>query len=161
MLDEGAKLSLAADARGRSETQILTATWRDLRPIVALERICFGADSWPWIEVLAALTFPRTCRLKALSGGQVVGFVIGDRKPSLGWIASIGVHPDHRRRGVGRQLMEACELALGTERVRLSLRTSNTTALSLYQQMGYVQVDVWPGYYRDGEDGLVMERTVE
>lgn len=155
-----AELSSPASAEPWSRPRIHTASWRDLREIVKLERRCFGRDSWPWLEVLAALTFPRTRRLKAVHNGRIVGFVIGDRKPRMGWIASIGVHPDYRRRGVGRQLMDACEQALGTDRVRLSLRTSNTAALRLYQELGYQQVDVWPKYYRDGEDGLVMERVV-
>lgn len=155
-----AKLGSSEHAGSWSEPVIETANWRDLREIVQLERLCFGSDSWPWLEVLAALTFPSTRRLKAELDGRIIGFVIGDRKPRVGWIASIGVHPDYRRRGVGRRLLQACEQALGTRRVRLSLRTSNTAALRMYQRFGYQQVDVWPRYYRDGEDGLVMERLI-
>ncbi len=154
------KLNSSTHTDPWSPPRIETASWRDLRAIVKLERQCFGRDSWPWLEMLAALTFPRTRRLKAVHKARIIGFVIGDRKPRMGWIASIGVDPDYRRRGVGRQLMEACEQALGTDWVRLSLRTSNTAALRLYQKLGYQQVDVWPKYYRDGEDGLVMERAV-
>jgi ribosomal-protein-alanine N-acetyltransferase len=144
------------------EVSIEPATWRDLRPIVALEKVCFGRDSWPWPEILAALTFPGTIRLKSELGERTVGFAIGDRRGrnDLGWVASIGVHPDYRRRGLGRQLLAACELGLETHRVRLSLRKSNEAALELYLQAGYSHVDLWPKYYRDGEDALVMERIV-
>jgi ribosomal-protein-alanine N-acetyltransferase len=118
-------------------------------------------DSWPWLELLAALTVPGTIRLKAELNGRAVGFAIGDRRSGseLGWVASLGVHPDSRRRGVGRQLLRACEQALGTRRVRLTLRASNAVALSLYRQAGYQEVDLWRKYYRDGEDGIVMERV--
>ncbi len=141
---------------------IQSATWRDLRPIVALEKACFGRDSWPWPELLVALTFPGTIRLKSELEGQLVGFAIGDRRgrSHLGWVASIGVHPDYRRKGFGRQLLAACEQGLETHRVRLSLRKSNEAALELYLQAGYSHVDLWPKYYRDGEDALVMERIV-
>jgi len=140
----------------------VAASWRDLRPIVALEKICFGRDSWPWMEILAALSLPGTIRLKAERNAEIVGFVIGDRRgrKDLGWVASIGVHPTYRRRGVGRQLLAACELELGTGRIRLSLRRSNEQAMALYRQVGYAQVGVWPEYYRDGEDALVMERVL-
>ena len=146
----------------RTEASIQPATWRDLRPIVALEKVCFGRDSWPWPELLAALTFPGTIRLKAELEGRMVGFAIGDRRGrrDLGWVASVGVHPDYRRRGLGRQLLAACEQGLETHRVRLSLRRSNEAALELYLQAGYSHVDLWPKYYRDGEDALVMERIV-
>ena len=138
------------------------ASWRDLRPIVALERICFGRDSWPWPEVLAALSFPGTVRLKSEIQDEIVGFVIGDRRGrgDIGWIASIGVHPDHRRNGIGRQLLEECEKELGTARIRLSLRESNRPALELYERAGYARVDIWRKYYRGGEDALVMERVL-
>ena len=141
--------------------EILAATWRDLRPIATLEKLCFGKDSWPWVEILAALTLPGTIRLKAEQAGAIIGFVIGDRRArkDLGWVASIGVHPSHRRRGLGRRLLDACEQKLGTKRVRLSLRRSNEQALALYRLVGYSQVGVWPEYYRDGEDALVMERV--
>ncbi len=145
-----------------SKAKILPATWRDLRAVVALEKVCFGRDSWPWPEVLAALTFPGTVRLKAEIDGRLVGFVIGDRRGrrDLAWVASIGVHPDYRRHGLGRRLLAACERKLGSHRVRLSLRKTNEAALELYLQAGYSRVDIWPKYYRDGEDAIVMERIV-
>jgi ribosomal-protein-alanine N-acetyltransferase len=145
-----------------SQIRIQPAGWRDLREVAALEKRCFGRDSWPWLEVLAALTFPGTVRLKAVLGDRMVGFVIGDRRGrrDLGWVASIGVHPEFRRRGLGRRLLAACERALETDRVRLSLRESNEAALQLYLRAGYSRVDLWPKYYRDGEDAIVMERLV-
>ena len=141
---------------------IRPATWRDLRALAALEKVCFGRDSWPWPEILAALTFPGTVRLKAEHGERLVGFVIGDRRgrSDLGWVASIGVHPDFRRRGLGKLLLAACEHKLKTHRVRLSLRETNEAALELYLQAGYSRVDLWKKYYRDGEDAIVMERIV-
>jgi ribosomal protein S18 acetylase RimI-like enzyme len=138
---------------------ILPATWRDLRSIIALEKLCFGSDSWPSLEILAALAIPRTVRFKAEVDGVIIGFVIGDRRGKVGWIASIGVHPGRRRRGIARRLLEACERQLSTSVVRLSLRMSNQPALQLYKKLGYRQVDIWRRYYRDGEDAMVMERS--
>jgi ribosomal protein S18 acetylase RimI-like enzyme len=128
--------------------------------LVKLEKLCFGKDSWSWLDMLAALSYPDTIRLKAVQRGLVVGFAIADRRRrnGLGWIASIGVHPAHRRRGIGRQLLEASEAALGTKRLRLTLRPSNHAARGLYDQAGYKEVDMWPGYYASGEDALVMEK---
>jgi ribosomal-protein-alanine N-acetyltransferase len=152
---------------------ISPATWRDFRDILALERACFEGDSWPWIDVMAALTFPDAVRLKAVAradlpggaaaaanGRQAIGFVFGDRHRSqgLGWIASIGVHPDYQRRGIGSRLLAACERALGTPHVRLTLRPSNVSARRVYDAAGYVEISRLSRYYRDGEDGIVMEK---
>jgi ribosomal-protein-alanine N-acetyltransferase len=141
---------------------VLSASWRDLSDVLALEKACFEKDPWPWPDVLAALTFPETVRLKAVVDGRTVGFVVGDRRrrEGVGWIASIGVHPDFRRLGIGRQLLDACEAALGLPRVKLTLRASNQGARRLYDLAGYAPVDFWRKYYYDGEDGVVMEKKV-
>jgi len=147
-----------ANSGGR--LSVLPATWRDYRQVLALERVCFNEDAWPWIDILGALTFPDTVRLKAELDGRVVGFAVGDlrRREDLGWIATIGVHPDFRRRGIGRRLLLACEEALGTGRIRLTLRLSNLEARQLYERNGYVEIDRLERYYRDGEGAYVMEK---
>jgi ribosomal protein S18 acetylase RimI-like enzyme len=203
---------------------IAPATWRDFREVLALEHVCFEGDSWSWIDIMAALTFPEAVRLKAvtprpflesqieggavpsgtlgavpsgtlgavpsgtlsavpsgtlsavtprpaggegaqahaLNGSQSIGFVFGDRHRSkgLGWIASIGVHPDYQRHGVGSRLLAACERALATPQVRLTLRPSNTSARRVYNAAGYVEIARLERYYRDGEDGIVMEKLM-
>ncbi len=149
-----------ADAASLERLQILPATWRDFRSVQRLERLCFLHDAWPWFDVLAALIFPQTVRLKAVCAGQTVGFVVGDRRrrQDLGWIATLGVHPDWRRHGIGRRLLRACEAALGVGRVKLTVRASNHAARELYRQEGYVVVNTWRRYYRNGEDAVVMEK---
>ncbi len=142
---------------------IRKAELRDFFKLLRLEKLCFQADSWPWIDILAALTFPETVRIVAEKDETLVGFVIGDRRRhrDMGWIASIAVHPAHRRQGLGARLLEACERDLDTRHIRLSLRPSNQGALELYQKHGYSQVDRWRRYYRGGEDALVMEKRFE
>jgi ribosomal-protein-alanine N-acetyltransferase len=139
---------------------IRKAELRDFFKLHRLEKLCFQADAWPWIDVLAALTFPETIRLVAEQGEDLIGFVIGDRRRqrSTGWIASIAVHPDFRRQGIGRDLLGQCERAISMPRLRLSLRPSNQGALTLYRAAGYYEVDRWRRYYRDGEDAIVMEK---
>ena len=143
------------------KVELREATWRDFNVVHALEKACFDVDAWPWFDVLAALTFPNTVRILALLADEPLGFVIGDRRrrKDLGWIATIGVHPNLRRRGIGGILLRACEEALATKCIRLTLRPSNLIAMRLYQKAGYDQVDIWKRYYRNGEDAIVMEKV--
>jgi ribosomal protein S18 acetylase RimI-like enzyme len=139
---------------------ILAASLFDLNALNKLEHLCFEKDAWPFLDLIAVLSFPDIVRLKASEDGQMVGFVAGDPHPSDGysWIATIGVAPDYRRRGIGRALLRACERGLKPPRVRLSVRTSNEAAIQLYEQEGYHRLEVWQQYYNDGEAALVMEK---
>ncbi len=143
--------------------QIVTASIFDLGALRRLENESFGDDAWSLFDLIAVLTFPDVIRLKAVEDGQMAGFVAGDPRPrdGWGWIATIAVDSRYRRRGIGRALLHACEAKLGVSRSRLTVRLSNQAAISLYEQDGYVTTDIWSGYYNDGEDGMVMEKSLE
>jgi ribosomal protein S18 acetylase RimI-like enzyme len=140
--------------------EIIPATLRDLSTLRRLEHICFEKDSWPLFDLIAVLTFPDVVRLKAVEDDKMVGFIAGDPRPSQGfsWIATIAVLPDYRRKGIGRALLNACEAQLRTPRLRLSVRATNQSAITLYEQEGYRTMDIWKAYYNDGENAIVMEK---
>ena len=143
--------------------EIMSASLRDLNALNKLERACFEKDAWPFLDLLAVLTFPEVVRLKAVEEGRMIGFVAGDPRPSEGfsWIATIGILPEYRRRGYGRTLLRACEDRLKTPRIRLSVRASNDGAIRLYEQEDYRRTQIWQSYYNDGEAAIVMEKERE
>lgn len=141
--------------------RIVAAGLSDFLAIRRLEREAFPVDAYPWYELVAILTFPGVVNLKAVtSEGRLVGHVAGDPRPhrDFSWIVTIAVECVHRRRGLGRRLLRACEAALPTSRIRLTVRAGNKGAIALYRQEGYRQRSVWTRYYRDGEDGIIMEK---
>lgn len=139
---------------------IQNANWRDLNALRQLEQICFPKDGWPLLDLIGVLTYPNVVRLKAVIENKMVGFIAGDRREEgyLGWIATIGVLPEYRRQGIATALILECEKLLNTAVVRLNVRRSNLEAISLYKQLGYVQISIWPGYYLDGEEALILEK---
>lgn len=143
-----------------SPALIEPATWRDLNALRHLEKTCFPKDAWPLWDLIGVLTLPNVVRLKAVEEDQMIGFIAADIRPRdhMAWIATIGVLPSHRGKGLGRALLQTCEENLGHITIRLNVRTSNHSAIQLYQTSGYQKVGVWPGYYADGEEALVMEK---
>lgn len=139
---------------------ILPATLRDLSSLRRIEKACFPKDAWPLLDLLAVLTFPDVIRLKAVEDGIMVGFIAGDlrRSEGLGWIATIGVLPGYRRRGIARLLLKECEMRMNSSHFRLCVRKENIEAIQLYQTDGYQFTDTWKNYYNDGGDALVMEK---
>jgi ribosomal-protein-alanine N-acetyltransferase len=142
--------------------EITSASILDLGALRHLEQVCFPKDAWPLLDLIAVLSFPGVVRLKAIEKGQMVGFIAGDPRPNegLGWIATIGVLPEHRGKGIGRALLDACEQQMSLPRVRLSVRQTNYEAIRMYEKASYRSVDHWLHYYNDGEDGLVMEKRI-
>ena len=142
--------------------EIIPANILDLTALRKLEKESFDRDAWPMIDLIAVLTFSNVVRLKAVEAGNMVGFVAGDPRPrdGWGWIATIAVDSNFRRRGIGTALLHACEIQLGVPRSRLTVRTSNQGAIILYEKEGYRTIDVWKAYYSDGEDAIVMEKTL-
>jgi ribosomal-protein-alanine N-acetyltransferase len=142
--------------------KIQPASIRDLGALRRLEHACFDKDAWPLLDLIAVLTWPDVIRLKAVEGGEMIGFIAGDPRPSQGaaWIATLGVDPVYQRRGIGLELLRACERQVQLPRVKLTVRISNDAAISLYKKAGYRTVDIWNKYYNDAEEGLVMEKTL-
>ncbi|HSQ26298.1 MAG TPA: GNAT family N-acetyltransferase [Anaerolineales bacterium] len=143
-----------------SPALIEPATWRDLNALRHLEQICFPKDAWPLWDLIGVLTLPNVLRLKAVLKDQMIGFIAADirSREHTAWIATIGVLPNQRGKGLGRALLLTCEERLADLTIRLNVRTSNQSAIQLYLTSGYQKVGVWPGYYSDGEDALVMEK---
>jgi ribosomal-protein-alanine N-acetyltransferase len=145
-----------------SSAMVEPATWRDLSPLRSLEKICFPVDVWPLFDMIGVLTFPGVVRLKATQNGEMVGFIAADirRAQNLAWISTVAVLPAYRRTGIAKKLLRECEARLQVSKVRLSVRASNQPALHLYAGVGYHQYSIWSRYYADGEDALVLEKSL-
>ncbi len=139
---------------------ITPASLRDLSALRHIEHICFPKDAWPIFDLIGVLTFPGVVRLKAVIGKQMVGFIAGDirRLEGMAWIATLGVIPEYRGRGIGAALLLACEAQLSVNRIRLCVRPSNDVAIRLYERFGYTRAGEWSKYYQDNESALVMEK---
>lgn len=142
--------------------ELQPATIRDLSALRKLEKACFEKDAWPVLDLIAVLTWPEVIRIKAVDEGTMVGFVAGEPRSSKKefWIATIAVDPRYQRRGIGRQLLRACEQQAKLRQLKLTVRISNQPAIALYEQEGYRTMDIWKSYYVDGEDGLVMGKLL-
>ena len=142
--------------------ELQPATIRDLSALRKLEKACFEKDAWPVLDLIAVLTWPEVIRIKAVDEGLMVGFIAGEPRSSKQefWIATVAVDPRYQRRGIGRQLLRACEKQAKLHQLKLTVRISNQAAISLYEQEGYRTMDIWKSYYVDGEDGLVMGKLV-
>ncbi|GAB7009584.1 ribosomal protein S18-alanine N-acetyltransferase [Halorubrum trueperi] len=142
------------------DAAVRRAELADLLAVVRIERACFS-DPWPYDAFERLIDEPAF--LVAERDDGVVGYVIADATPNhgrdIGHIKDLAVRPDARDRGIGRTLLRSALArlrAVGVAVVRLEVRESNEIARSLYAKEGFEPVRRVPGYYRDGEDALVL-----
>jgi len=147
----------------------------DVRPLTVsqldecwrLDQRCFvdgEAYSRETFEYL--LTARESVSYRAVtSGGTMVGFVIGLVEPDhTGHVTTVGVAPDHRRRHLAKRLMSEVETGFrlrNVRLVRLEVRSLNTAAQKLYQNLGYTVTQRLPKYYTNGGDGLLMLKALD
>jgi ribosomal-protein-alanine N-acetyltransferase len=140
--------------------EFLPAGWRDWPGVRALEKACFGPDAWGRLDLFLALLGPSSLRLKVVAGQRIVGFAMGEPHLEEGyaWIATLGIHPDFQRQGLGARLLAEAEARLAPPLLKLTVRQSNLPAIRLYKKAGYTPVHTWDNYYAGGEAGIVMEK---
>jgi len=132
----------------------------DLDAVSGLEKLCFKDPYPPYFISQLAEANPETF-LVAITNEALVGYAVVDRWSGYNHLISIAVHPDSRRRGIGRRLLAALEERLEKGRlVRLEARKSNLPAIELYRGQGFQETGVIEAYYSDGEDAVVMERNL-
>ena len=75
----------------------------------------------------------------------------------------LAVAPEHRRQGVGRQLVEwlvASAVEAGVFRIDLELRAQNEQARAFYEKIGFETAGLVNGYYQGREAALRMTRRL-
>ena len=110
---------------------------------------------------ISRLKVADTMLLTALSVEFVIGLVEPDH---TGHITTIGIAPEHRRRGIASLLMRKVEHGFGRRHVRLvrlEVRSANVPAQKLYLNLGYTVTQSLPRYYSNGGDGLLMIKSIE
>ena len=78
-------------------------------------------------------------------------------------ILNLAVHPEARRSGAGRALVQRILDDAAAHRavsVTLEVRPENAAALALYRAMGFTEIGRRKHYYARGEDAVIMERRL-
>lgn len=99
-------------------------------------------------------------RISQNLGGYAVLRADSDRLHLLNLV----VHESYRRRGIASSLLlGAFELGgyLGCSNIRLVTQATNSGAIALYKELGFSDVKRHGQYYRDGSDGIEMERSLK
>jgi ribosomal-protein-alanine N-acetyltransferase len=139
--------------------RIRRAERADVPALTRIERRCFS-DPWSEAGILESIQSETTFALVAENDGGELGYLMARLSGEEGEILNLAVLPEHRRQGVGRELLErglALLIGRGVREAYLEVRESNLAARGLYMSYGFRPVGVRPHYYRNpAEDALVL-----
>ena len=135
----------------------------DLKAIDEIERRSYPT---PWSRSMFAgeLAKPSSICLGAfeLDGdqGRLSGYLIVSRYVDAWHVMNVATDPEQRGRGIATMLLERL-FELTADDVRrgytLEVRVSNSTAIGLYERLGFEARGIRRGYYTDNrEDALIM-----
>jgi ribosomal-protein-alanine N-acetyltransferase len=134
----------------------------DLPPCCELDRLALGG-LWTPLQWRRELEDPdRLClgfqqerseekALQALATGSLIHDELH--------VSVVAVHPERRRQGLGRRVLEALvrqARLLGCRRATLEVAEANGAARSLYAALGFRTAGRRRSYYRNGDDALIQ-----
>jgi ribosomal-protein-alanine N-acetyltransferase len=151
----------------------------DMDRVLEIERASFGKDAY---DRKLFAEYERKCGglfLLAEGSRTVDGYSIAcvsgkysslvkrgslvRRNDLVASLESIAVDPRARGKGAASSLLKSTIRRLklqGVHRITLMVRRSNAVALQFYERRGFTAVRRAPGYYENGEEGLVMRLTL-
>jgi [ribosomal protein S18]-alanine N-acetyltransferase len=98
--------------------------------------------------------------VEAAGGALVVGMIVVWIVLDEAHIATLAIHPDYRKLGIGRLLLTQglrAAAGRGAQLAYLEVRRSNRAAQALYESFGFAVVGERRRYYKDNqEDALLM-----
>jgi ribosomal-protein-alanine N-acetyltransferase len=136
----------------------------DAREIAEMSRDMIEQGlTWSWTpaRVQHFISGTESSVVVARREQRIAAFAIMHFGDDVAHLNLLAVSPEHRRQGLGRQLMQwltTTAIEAGVFRINLELRTHNEAARSFYQRLGFDQLGVVQGYYQGREAALRMSR---
>jgi ribosomal-protein-alanine N-acetyltransferase len=133
----------------------------DIPAVVAIDQASF---SLPWPESSYRYEVQSNaaalCLVAENDANEVVGMLVAWIIADEMHVATIATRADHRRHGIGSELLRAAfsnARECGVRRAFLEVRAGNLAAQAIYRKFGFELSGRRPAYYRDnGEDALLM-----
>lgn len=155
--------------------QIRSLTPDDYAPLIAVVDAWWGRPVAPMLPKLFFVHFHQTSFV-AENHGERMGFLVGFLSPALpdeAYIHFVGVRPDYRGRGVGRELYERFfQMARRANRSRVRCVTSspNAASIAFHRAMGFALegtdegsagIPIHCGYDGPGEDRVLFVKELD
>jgi len=140
-----------------SAVSLRRLAYSDLPAVISIERRSFPTP-WSLAMFVLELSKPAGICLAAEDTEGLIGYLVCARYEDVWHLMNVAIHPDRRRQGIARDLIERLFDETGPEaRITLEVRVSNAPAIEMYERFGFKHAGRRRRYYHDnGEDALIM-----
>ena len=128
--------------------------------VAEIEKLCF---SHPWSEatVCSEIKSGFSDFFGAFEEEKLAGYIGGRTIAGETEIFNVAVSPEFRRKGIAKALIEKFIETVRekeTQVIFLEVRTSNLSAISLYEKSGFVFCGIRKDYYTDPKENALLMR---
>ena len=146
-----------------TELKIRRVVPSDLNPILQIERDTFKSDAFSKRTFVRFFKENNNLFVVAIMDRKIIGYMITNRLPDRGYIASIAVDSTYRRKGVGRALTNFTFKELIKDKlkaVELDVKVTNKEGIHFWKNLGFFSIMLIPCFYSDGKDAIKMRKTL-
>jgi ribosomal protein S18 acetylase RimI-like enzyme len=147
--------------------QIRHAKPSDYGQVIGLVNVWWGGrEMAPMLPKLFFLHFEGTSFVAEREDGELAGFLVGflsQTDPAEAYVHFLGVAPEERGSGLGRQLYERffeTVAAQGRSVVRCVTSPANEASVAFHRALGFEVERVAHDYDGPGEDRVVLARSL-
>lgn len=135
----------------------------DLLQIASIEKLSINPP-WSYNALCDFARYDTNNILVCEENSEIWGYITYSIIIDEVQIANVAVHPSHRRKGIGKCLLDTLHNKARQDNmstITLEVRQSNTPAIALYEKCGYYVVGTRKGYYKNPtEDAKLMNLTL-
>jgi [ribosomal protein S18]-alanine N-acetyltransferase len=155
--DSATPMTAASDDVAPGGLTVRRLVYSDLPAVLGIERRSFQTP-WSLAMFVLELSKPSGICLAMEGDGRLIGYLVCSRYAEVWHLMNIAVIPERRREGIATELMERLFHEAGrAARFTLEVRTSNQSAIAMYERFGFRPAGHRRRYYHDNdEDALIM-----
>ena len=137
---------------------ITPATSDHIKALVRLENALFPEDHFPLSRGSFSYHIKKNDLFVYMHQHELVAYVLWLKRKKYYRLYSLGVSPHVRGRGIAQELLEYTFEHLKASSYSLEVKTTNQSAIALYEKFGFRKQKILKGYYPDNSNGYLMRK---
>lgn len=139
---------------------IVSATEKNLSVLASVEKAIFD-HPWSEAQLKSHLDSAQPIWIYTDNTSTIQGYMIVSEVCDEWEVLRIAVLPEYRRKGHAQTMLSFLEQEASPDgTLFLEVRETNISACQLYKLNGFIETGRRKGYYQDGEDALLMMKSL-